>query len=121
MAAAGRGKKRVAIKGAGWKRAVSISAEKHDRISRAILEVLTGVPITFTELARLVGERLPDFEGSIPWYTVSVARALEGQGRIIRHARPVRYSKAGRAARSPGGTKAAGHRVPRGPKAGPVK
>ena len=54
---------------------------------------VTSTPITFTQLVERVDARLRDFDGSVAWYTITCARELEVRGQLLRHARPVRYSR----------------------------
>src|SRR5262245_15828165 len=82
------------LKGVGWKKPMSIATEKYEQVTEAIMAVLPTKPIKFARLAKFVDKQLPNFEGSVAWYTLAVARELEAQGKLIRHAEPVLNSKA---------------------------
>ena len=67
------------------KQGVNIDKGKYEAIKGAILEAVGEKEgITFDELTASVGEKLPDFDGSISWYTVSVKLDLEARGMIER-------------------------------------
>ena len=83
---------RTRIRGNGWKKVSSISTDKFETISQAILLSLRKEPITFSELVVRVTTKARGFSGSIPWYTITCLRELEVRGKVKRHKAPVRYS-----------------------------
>lgn len=82
---------RTEVRGRGWKRPIRIDAGKFDAVARAILDALTAEPVPLRVLVERVAARLPAFDGSVAWYTISCARELELRGELLRQARPVRY------------------------------
>lgn len=68
------------------KQNISIEKTKYDLMRDAILDVLNmRGPTTFMKLNMAVEERLKGrFEGSIPWYFVTVKLDLEARGEIRR-------------------------------------
>ncbi len=67
------------------KQGVNIDRGKYDEIRGAILEAIgENEGITFGELTTAVGEKCPNFDGSIGWYTTSVKLDLEARGLIER-------------------------------------
>lgn len=57
----------------------------YEAIKAAILQSLKGSKgKTFTELSddvvKIIHKKMPDFKGSIPWYTISVRLDLETKG-----------------------------------------
>lgn len=69
------------------KNGVNISKDTYELFYHHIKEVLLAHPlITFTQLSKYVETALDrQFEGSIPWYTVSVKLDLEARGQIKVH------------------------------------
>ncbi|GAB5490667.1 MAG: hypothetical protein Phog2KO_08820 [Phototrophicaceae bacterium] len=67
------------------KKGVHIAKAKYDAVKDAILNILEEQEIViFSELMELVGEKLPNFDGSIGWYTTSVKLDLEARDIIER-------------------------------------
>jgi hypothetical protein len=83
---------RTVIRGKGWNSTITVAAEKFEPIAAAILKSLSAEPIRLTELVNRVAARLPDFEGSVSWYTITVVHELETRGQVVRHKKPVLYS-----------------------------
>jgi hypothetical protein len=89
-------RRRVTIRGKRWKKPITVDWAKFETVADAMRAVLTHEPVTFTDLVKRVGQRLPDFEGSIAWYAITCARELEARGELVRTEKPVRYSRADR-------------------------
>jgi hypothetical protein len=68
-------------------REINIDAVIYQAVKSAILKSLKGSQgKTFTELAdnviKIIRKEMPDFKGSIPWYTISVLRDLETRNMV---------------------------------------
>jgi hypothetical protein len=87
---------RQQIRGKGWRKKFAISADKYAAMSAAILKSLGKTPISFGDMVDKLSDKLESFDGSIPWYAISCLRELETQGKVTKHLKPVRYSKANR-------------------------
>lgn len=72
------------IRGKGWKKPLNISEEKYTAISKAILKTLGSEPMRFYDLVAKVEAEVTGFSGSVAWYTISVLRELETQGKVVR-------------------------------------
>jgi hypothetical protein len=72
------------IRGKRWKRSLTIADEKYRVISEAVLDVLGSEPIRYSDVAVGVKKRVQNFSGSIEWYTITVLRELESQGKVVR-------------------------------------
>ena len=68
------------------KKGAHINKQKYDQRRRAILDILTErEALTFTQLSHEVENRLcGSFDGSVPWYVVSVKLDLEARNIIER-------------------------------------
>ena len=67
------------------KNGVNIDKAKYDSIKSAVLNAIDKEgEILFKDLSPAVESQLPDFEGSISWYVISVKLDLEVRGIIER-------------------------------------
>lgn len=68
------------------KKGVSISKEKYETVREMLLQILRErEEISFQELTPAIEDRIGDhFDGSVPWYTVTVKLDLEARGIIER-------------------------------------
>jgi len=64
----------------GW----NIEKKKYDIVRKAIIACLKGKELTYTDLVKCVKKRIPDFEGSFPWYVEVVKLDLEARKIIKR-------------------------------------
>jgi hypothetical protein len=67
------------------RREVKIDSSIYEPFKAAILQSLKGTKgKTFTELSddvvKIIKKRFSEFNGSVPWYTISVLRDLETRG-----------------------------------------
>ena len=76
--------KTKSVSGLNWKKSLNIANQKYAPLAKAILKVITKRPVRFTELAQLVKSEVKDFNGSIEWYSITVLRQLEKEGKVIR-------------------------------------
>jgi hypothetical protein len=64
---------------------VNIDKARYDAVREAVLAAIRAQgDMPFGDLADAVGQRLPDFDGSIGWYTTTVKLDLEARGEIER-------------------------------------
>ena len=67
------------------KAGVNIDKAKYDAVARAIIDLIQARgEMLFGDLPDAVGQRLPDFDGSVGWYTTTVKLDLEARGMIER-------------------------------------
>jgi len=77
--------KKTVITNPRTKREVKIDSSIYEPFKSAILQSLKGSKgKTFTELSddviKIIKKKFSEFNGSIPWYTISVLRDLETRG-----------------------------------------
>ena len=67
------------------KAGVNIDRQKYDTIKKAILAELKSGDISFSDLNKNIKTKLKgSFDGSIPWYVITVKLDLEARGVIKR-------------------------------------
>jgi hypothetical protein len=77
--------KKTVITNPRTKREVKIDSSIYEPFKSAILQSLKGSKgKTFTELSddvvKIIKKKFSEFNGSIPWYTISILRDLETRG-----------------------------------------
>jgi Family of unknown function (DUF6958) len=77
--------KKTVITNPRTRREVKIDSSIYEPFKAAILQSLKGTKgKTFTELSddvvKIIKKRFSEFNGSVPWYTISVLRDLETRG-----------------------------------------
>jgi hypothetical protein len=82
--------KKTVVTNPRTKRETKIDTTIYEPFKAAILKSLKGSKgKTFTELAddvvKIIRKKMPEFKGSIPWYTISVLRDLETRGVVDNH------------------------------------
>ncbi len=64
---------------------VNIDCDKYEQVREAIIDTLEHVEdIALHKLPPAVAKKLPDFDGSISWYTTTIKLDLEARGLIER-------------------------------------
>ena len=67
------------------KKGVRIGKERYELIASEIKRALSTKDLTCTELTDVIERRLGKrFDGSIPWYTVTVKLDLEARGIVVK-------------------------------------
>ena len=87
--------KGVEIRAAHWKHSKQMDSGKFEKVSSAILQVLSKKEgIRWGELSKRVEGMVSNFEGSVSWHAISAIRELETRGSVKREpGPPVLYYK----------------------------
>jgi hypothetical protein len=76
---------RITTQHPAGKQGVNIDRNKYDQVREAILATLRKVDdMPLHKLPPAIAKKLPDFDGSISWYTTTIKLDLEARGLIER-------------------------------------